>query len=164
MPPPSAAGRLARALVPALAVACTHSEAGGEKPAALPQPVVTFHTEAGDIPVEVEVARDPRARAKGLMYRETLPGGHGMLFVFPTEEVQHFWMKNTYLPLDMIFINAKLNVVGVVADAEPLTETSRSVDVPSIYVVEVNAGFAARMEIVPGTRVSTTRVPLSVRR
>ncbi|MCK5688743.1 DUF192 domain-containing protein, partial [Myxococcota bacterium] len=77
----------------------------------------------------------------------------------PTESIQSFWMQNTYIPLDMIFISANKEVVGVVHDAEPLTLTSRRVDIPSLYVVEVNAGLAARFDIQSGTHVAFENVP-----
>jgi uncharacterized membrane protein (UPF0127 family) len=114
---------------------------------------VYFATAAGEVVVQVEVADTEAAHARGLMYRRELARDRGMLFVFSTEEEHSFWMKNTFLPLDMIFVSDGLEVVGVVADAEPLTESSRSVGKPSRYVVEVNAGFARERGITAGTRM-----------
>ena len=74
-----------------------------------------------------------------------------MLFLFDRTEVLTFWMKNTLVPLDMIFIGEDRRVVGVVEGAEPLSTDSRSVGVPSRYVLEVNAGFAALHGVAPGT-------------
>ena len=108
---------------------------------------------APPVRVRAELAVTPRTREIGLMYRGELPQGRGMLFAFPREEVQVFWMKNTLVPLDMIFISRGKSVVGVVANAKPLTTTPRSVSRPSMYVLEVNAGFASRHGIVPGTKV-----------
>jgi len=105
------------------------------------------------VAVRVEIARDPATRARGLMFRRQMDPDAGMIFLFERSEVQDFWMKNTYLPLDMIFIGADLRVVGVVEDAEPLTETTRTVGQPSQYVLETNAGFARRHGIGPGARV-----------
>jgi uncharacterized membrane protein (UPF0127 family) len=116
-------------------------------------PRVVFVTSAGEVTVSVEVADTPAATSRGLMFRRELPRDAGMLFVFDGEEPHQFWMKNTYLPLDMIFVSARLEVVGVVADAEPLNETPVGVGKPSKYVVEVNAGFARDRGIVPGTKV-----------
>jgi len=126
------------------------------------QATVTFATAAGEVTVQVEVADTPAERTTGLMYRETLDPYRGMVFVFPTEEVLSFWMKNTYIPLDMIFVDHAFEVVGVVANAEPLTLDPRSVGVPSMYVVEVNAGFAAEHGIAAGTRLTMQGVPSSV--
>src|SRR5262245_17335822 len=82
--------------------------------------------------VEVEIANTPESQQRGLMWRRELPAGEGMLFIFEGEEEDHsFWMKNTLIPLDMIFIGADLRVVGVVENAEPRTLTGRSVGRPS---------------------------------
>jgi uncharacterized membrane protein (UPF0127 family) len=117
-------------------------------------PTVCFQIEGPkDLCVEVEVADTHRARSKGLMYRETLDDKAGMLFIFPREEVQHFWMKNTYIPLDMIFIGKDLKVVGVVENAVPMTETLLTVGKPSKYVLEVNGGWSASQGIKNGYKV-----------
>ena len=94
--------------------------------------------------VEVEVAATDAQRQMGLMFREQMGELEGMLFIFPTERHNSFWMRNTLLPLDMFFIDSDWNVVGVVENAEPLTESPRAVDGMSQYVLEVNAGFAKR--------------------
>jgi len=87
------------------------------------------------------------------MFRDRLDADRGMLFLFDKTQVQVFWMKNTKIPLDMIFIDEAGRVVGVVEGTEPFTETPRSVDVPSRDVLEVNAGFARMHGVTPGTRV-----------
>ncbi len=114
--------------------------------------VVTFHPTGKTLRVQVEVVRTADGLARGLMYRKQLPQLAGMLFIFPTTTIQTFWMKNTYIPLDMIFVDdATMKVVGVVENAEPMTTIQRSVDTESRYVVEVNAGFAKRHGIKVGT-------------
>ena len=142
----------------ALGIACSPPAAEAEPTKTkLSQPnlaTVTFHTPSGDIQVKSEVARTPDARRQGLMYRKSLKPHHGMVFVFPREDPQSFWMKNTYLSLDMIFINSALDVVGVVARAEPETLTPRGVSTPSRYVVEVIGGYAKQYGIEKGVRVS----------
>ncbi len=125
-------------------------------------PRVLFHTAQGLVSVLVEVAATPAERTQGLMNREELGATSGMVFVFPREEEHVFWMHNTLIPLDMVFIDAQLAVVGVVASAEPLTDDPRTVGVPSRFVVEVNGGFAAQHGIAAGTRVSMDGVPLNV--
>ena len=144
-----------------LVAACSADTSSLPAPSA-PATVTFGVSDTVSVDVLVEVADDPRERETGLMYRESLDPYRGMVFVFPTEQVHSFWMKNTYIPLDMIFINRELQVVGVVANAEPLTLDPRSVGAPSTYVVEVNAGFAAQHGIVAEARVSLSGVPTSV--
>lgn len=123
------------------------------------QPHVTIHAAAGPVRVPVELAVTPEARTQGLMYRRDLPSHAGMLFVFPQESLQNFWMRNTPLPLDLIFITAAHRVAGVVADARPFSEDSLGVPVPSQFVLEVHAGFAARQHIAAGDAVEFVGVP-----
>jgi uncharacterized membrane protein (UPF0127 family) len=104
----------------------------------------------GDRTVSVEVVASPRAVERGLMFRQHLPLDEGMLFLMGEEEVQSFWMRNTLIPLDMIFIDKAFKVVGVVENAEPRTETSRTVGKPSTYVLEVNGGWTAKNGIAAG--------------
>jgi uncharacterized membrane protein (UPF0127 family) len=96
------------------------------------------------VEVAVELAVTPAERSRGLMYRKHLGESDGMLFLFEREQPQSFWMHNTYIPLDMIFIREDLTVLGVVENAEPETDSSRNVPGSSRYVLEVNAGFARK--------------------
>jgi uncharacterized membrane protein (UPF0127 family) len=91
--------------------------------------------------VEVEVAATPDSRRRGLMWRTELAEGTGMLFLFPYEEEQGFWMANTLIPLDMVFINSKHQIVGIVERAVPQSRESRSVGLPSQFVLEVPGGW-----------------------
>jgi len=120
---------------------------------------VVLHTKQGDVTVSVEVADTPDERSLGLMYRKELAADAGMLFLF--DEPQHltFWMKNTVLPLDMIFITADRRVLGVVKNATPFTQTSRSVPGESQYVLEVNAGFSDKHGVADGDTVTFQGVP-----
>jgi uncharacterized membrane protein (UPF0127 family) len=93
------------------------------------------------------------------MYRKELGAMAGMLFVFDAATEHAFWMKNTVLPLDMIFLGEDRKVVGIVKDAVPFTTTSRTVGVPSRYVLEVNAGFSAKPGIQTGDLVTFEHVP-----
>lgn len=111
------------------------------------------------VTVAVEVADSPQERQMGLMNRDHLPASDGMLFVFDDETVQSFWMKNTRIPLDMLFIGGDGRVRGCVERAEPFTETPRSVPAPARYVLEVNAGFCARHAVRPGDLVVIRGVP-----
>ncbi len=92
------------------------------------------------------------------MFRESLGADAGMLFLYEEESVHRFWMRNTLIPLDMIFISGDHRVVGVVANAEPQTDTLRQVGQPSQFVLEVNAGFAAAHAITAGTLVEFRNV------
>jgi uncharacterized membrane protein (UPF0127 family) len=103
--------------------------------------------------VRVELARDDTARARGLMNRERLDDDAGMLFLFPTSEDHGFWMKNTLIPLDMLFIEEDGRIAGIVERAEPHSLTLRTVGAPSRYVLEVNGGWASRRGVRAGDRV-----------
>ena len=130
------------------------SEREDEAVPAAERPAVVFAPEGkAEVRVVVEVARTARQIQRGLMYREHLPPDAGMLFLFRRPKVQSFWMKNTLIPLDMIFVSPEMKVVGVVENAEPRTLISRSVGVPSQYVVEVNGGWASAHGVRAGTPV-----------
>jgi uncharacterized membrane protein (UPF0127 family) len=99
------------------------------------------------------VARTPAEVERGLMFRERLASDAGMLFIFPDTAVRTFWMKNTLIPLDMIFADEQGVVVGVIESAEPLTTAPRSVGAPSRYVLEVNGGWSAAHDVARGDRL-----------
>ena len=101
----------------------------------------------------VEIADNSTLRTRGLMWRSEVPDGTGMLFIFPNEVVQSFWMRNTLIPLDILFVDRTGKVVGVVQWAEPKTLTSRTVGKPSMYVLEVPGGWASRNSVQAGARV-----------
>ncbi len=103
--------------------------------------------------VEAEVAANEGARTRGLMWRKQLAEGKGMLFLFPHEQALNFWMRNTLIPLDMIFIDAKLEIAGIVEMAEPRTLSGRGVGKPSKYVLEVPGGWSAKIGLKPGLKV-----------
>jgi uncharacterized protein len=120
----------------------------------LPRAFVRLHDAFGGVHrVEVEVAATPEARTRGLMWRTELAAGKGMLFLFPEEEVQSFWMRNTLIPLDMIFINSQMRVAGIVERAEPRSLASRSVGAPSQYVLEVPGGWSQSVGVTKGSTV-----------
>jgi uncharacterized membrane protein (UPF0127 family) len=90
--------------------------------------------------VVAEVARTPDERAQGLMYREELAEDAGMLFIFPESSVRGFWMQNTYLPLDIAFLDASFRVVDI-QQMEPLTTDQHTASAPFMYALEVNQGW-----------------------
>ena len=102
-------------------------------------------TADGTHSVQVEIAKDDLARERGLMYRRFMPPEHGMLFEFEHEGRQSFWMRNTYIPLDMIFISKTGVVTNIVAKAEPLSERIIPSGPPCAAVLELNGGAAAAM-------------------
>ncbi len=87
--------------------------------------------------IDIEVADNDQLRARGLMYRRTLPENAGMLFIQSMEEMQSFWMKNTYIPLDILFVNRDKEIVTIHANTTPLKEWNYASTKPAIYVVEV---------------------------
>ncbi len=128
--------------------------------AATPQsPAVVLETATGELRVAVEVADTWPKIERGLMYREHLPPDGGMLFLMGEERDHTFYMRNTLIPLDMIFITKDLRVAGVVQNAEPRTETLRRVGATSLYVLEVNGGWTAKHQVGPGTKVRFVGVP-----
>lgn len=92
--------------------------------------------------MSVEVVTTPLEIHRGLMHRRHLDPDAGMLFIMGRSAVWSFYMRNTLISLDMIFIEKDMSVVGVVHEAEPLSETSRGVERPSSFVLEVNGGWA----------------------
>jgi uncharacterized protein len=102
----------------------------------------------------VELALTPEEQSRGLMYRKTLPEGQGMLFDFKRDQETSFWMKNTYVPLDMIFIRSDGRIHRIAENAEPLSERLVSSNGPVRAVLEVVAGTTRKLGIAPGDRVA----------
>jgi uncharacterized membrane protein (UPF0127 family) len=101
----------------------------------------------------VEVARSDEEQARGLMFRTAMGPDEGMLFPYDQPRVLSFWMKNTVLSLDLIFIGPDRRVVNVAANAVPYSEQSILSDAPAIAVLELNAGRAKELGIVAGAKV-----------
>jgi uncharacterized membrane protein (UPF0127 family) len=101
----------------------------------------------------VELASTNEERAKGLMNRRDLPDGYGMLFDFHVENSVFMWMKNTYIPLDMIFVSREGRIVSIARDATPMSERIISSGKPAYAVIEVNAGVADKLGIAVGDPV-----------
>jgi uncharacterized protein len=126
------------------------------------EPKVTISTRQGrDVAFYVEIADSPAKREMGLQYRRNLASDRGMIFLFPFESEQTFWMKNTPIPLDMIFISRERKIVGIVEQAVPFTLDSRSVGAPSQYVLEINGGLAKRYGIQAGDSVRFESIPMN---
>jgi uncharacterized membrane protein (UPF0127 family) len=103
---------------------------------------------------EVEMAVTPEETARGLMFRRELPDGHGMLFDFKTDQPVSFWMKNTYISLDMIFIRSDGRIARIAENTEPLSERNIPSGAPVRAVLEVIAGTARKLAIAPGDVVA----------
>ena len=112
-----------------------------------------------DVPFRVELARTEPEREQGLMYRDRMDADAGMLFIFERPAPLTFWMKNTFIPLDMIFIGADRHIVGIIENAEPRTLSARRVAGVSEYVLEINGGLSAKLGIQPGAAVDFSGVP-----
>lgn len=123
---------------------------------------VVIETAAGPRRFAVELALTEGERQRGLMFRERLDDDAGMLFIFERTRIQSFWMKNTRLPLDMIFIAEDGTVAGIVESAEPLTLVSRRIQQPSRYVLELLAGSARQSGLAAGQRAYFEGVPPSM--
>ena len=104
--------------------------------------------------VILELADNSAERSLGLMYRKSLDVDSGMLFIFPEESEKSFWMKNTYISLDIIFINQKNEVVSIKEGATPYSEESIPSHLPARYVVELAAGSAKNYGIKTGSQFS----------
>ncbi len=114
---------------------------------------LTIVTKGGKHPFSVEVMRTERQRERGLMYRRFLPPDRGMLFDFKVEKPIMMWMKNTYLPLDMIFVSRSGKVVGLAENTEPLSERIVPSGAPACAVLEVNAGTARKIGLGIGDEI-----------
>jgi uncharacterized protein len=110
---------------------------------------IIFYTEGRQslCSFRAELAVTPEEHERGLMYRKSLVPDAGMLFIFQEDNVRFFWMKNTYIPLDMVFINSRLEVTGIYRSAKPLDETTVTSWTPAMYVLEINAGKADKCNI-----------------
>jgi uncharacterized membrane protein (UPF0127 family) len=149
--------RAAALLFAGLLAGCSASTAphdGGatDAGAALRVPV-TVAAAHGDVTFQAELADTPDERTRGLMFREQMDDEHGMLFLFPDEQQRAFWMKNTLISLDMIFIRSDHTILGVVHEATPKTTVSRQVPGNSQFVLEINGGRAAALGIEAGQEV-----------
>lgn len=107
--------------------------------------------------ITIQIADNNEERAEGLMWRRYMPEDEGMLFIFDDEEPLTFWMKNTYIPLDMVFADKSGRIVSIYPEATPLSEASISSVKPAQYVVEVNGGFCAKYGIDVGDKLEFER-------
>lgn len=109
------------------------------------------------VTIDIEIADDDLQREQGLMYRRQMEMSTGMLFIFGEEEPRSFWMKNTHLPLDIIYLSAGKQIVSIHENTPPFSEQSIPSRLPAQYVVEVVAGFTALYNIKPGDLITFRR-------
>jgi uncharacterized membrane protein (UPF0127 family) len=153
---------LALSILAAAATLACKSDAEKRAGASAPRatPAVTVDAGGRKVVFHVELAVSPEEQGRGLMYRTELAPDAGMLFVFDESRIQTFWMKNTLIPLDMIFIASDRRIAGIVENAEPQTLTERRVAAPSQYVLEIGGGLSQRLGIRAGQAVEFSSVPL----
>lgn len=134
-----------------------------KRPAAITKPAPVFQKHgnlsiqqsaiSSRISIDIEIADEEPERMRGLMDRFTLPDNAGMLFIFPEEELRSFWMKNTYISLDIIYINKNKEIVSIQKYTQPQTTSSIPSELPAMYVLEVNAGFADKYKLQVGDKI-----------
>ncbi len=107
--------------------------------------------------IDIEIVESQEEIMQGLMYRKSMEETQGMLFDMPVEEPQSFWMKNTYIPLDIVYINGFGEIVSIQANTTPLSTKSLPSDLPAKYVLEVNAGFMKRNGYGEGDKIIFTK-------
>ena len=107
--------------------------------------------------IDIQIADNDFDRELGLMFRKHMDENRGMLFIFPQEDTQNFWMRNTFIPLDMIFVNAKKDIVTIQHATQTLSDQSYSSSAPAQYVIEVNLDFTDKYHIKVGDKISWIR-------
>jgi uncharacterized membrane protein (UPF0127 family) len=119
---------------------------------ALAQQLPVVQLSAGMHLIRAELAADYSTRGRGLMYRKSLAPNSGMLFIFDAAEIHCMWMKNTYIPLSVAFLDAQGTIVNI-ADMQPHSEQSHCASRPALYALEMEQGWFARRGIKPGLKL-----------
>lgn len=109
------------------------------------------------VTIDIEIADDDMRRERGLMYRRQMELGQGMLFIFEDEDFRSFWMRNTYLPLDILYLDASRKILDIHENTATLNDQPIPSSAPAKYVLEVNAGFCALYNIQVGDRITFRR-------
>ena len=138
---------------PPVATPASRCPADPGAPPELPSGQVHFSDAPADTRVTVELARTDQDRSRGLMYRTELDGDHGMLFSWEQEARRSFWMQNTCIPLDMLFIAADGTIVGILEQVPTLNTLPREVPCAAQHVLEVNAGWTRAHGVEPGQHI-----------
>ncbi len=117
---------------------------------------VDIHTKTGITSFEVESASTTETRSKGLMFRRTMPERGGMLFQYPEPSIVYMWMKDTYIPLDILFVDASGDIVHIAQSTVPHDRTPLGSDIPVINAIELHAGVVEKYNIALGDKVVIT--------
>jgi uncharacterized membrane protein (UPF0127 family) len=118
-----------------------------------------YYGDSSETNIKIEIAETEGAITQGLMYRKSMDFDKGMLFIFPDSDTRSFWMKNTIIPLDIIFVGEDMKIVAVKDHTTPYsTDSVPSDNKQAKYVIEVNAGFAGKFGINVGDSVSVGRL------
>ncbi len=153
-PPPKAACVVPMAAEPPhRASNALHCPADPDRPSELSHGYVLFTDAPGSPRLSVELARTEPEKERGLMFRTKMPDDQGMLFSWNNEEPRTFWMHNTCLPLDMMFIARDGTITGILEQVPTLNDEGRGVPCPAAYVLEVNAGWSRSHGVKSGTIV-----------
>jgi uncharacterized membrane protein (UPF0127 family) len=134
--------------------ACLPSFARGQGLQTFDKSKLSIKTKSGRHELQVEIARRPKQQAQGLMFRRTLAANSGMLFIYPVTAPASMWMKNTFLPLDLVYIDRTGKIVGFHQRAVPQSLEVITSKQPVRAVLEVNAGTVRRLQIAVGDKVS----------
>jgi len=124
-----------------------------EKPPALRTGKVTFTTAQGEVVTTIEIAENDHDRQRGLMYRKSMPADQGMIFWFAEKENHSFWMHNTCIPLDMLYIDDDGLIVGIEENTPTISDDTFEVGCHSRYVLELNAGWTRAHGVTAGQKV-----------
>lgn len=149
----SGGGADAPAAADAADTADTMAQANPGPQAGLPETTVRVVADSQILALSADVADTPETQQTGLMYVYQMPQDKGMLFVFDGDQIRSFWMQNTYIQLDMLFINSAGVIVDINEQAQPLSTTTYSSRAPARYVLEVNGGWCAANGVKVGDTV-----------
>lgn len=153
--------------VSSIGLFCLFSSSCKEDKKAVQQVVINFKKE-GELSIrkssndsivksiDIEIADDEYQTQTGLMYRDSMEDNQGMLFVFPEAELHSFYMKNTKIALDIIYIDADKKIINIQKNAKPFSENSLPSDAPAQYVLEINAGLSDQWNLESGDIISYT--------
>jgi uncharacterized membrane protein (UPF0127 family) len=118
---------------------------------------ITLSQSNSVVRLDIEIADEEAERMRGLMNRMSMPEFSGMLFIFERDEPRSFWMKNTYISLDIIYIDSRKEIVSIQKYTQPQTTSSIPSEKPAMYVLEVNAGFTDKHGIQAGDKIDFAR-------
>ena len=146
------------AVLAALSLAACASPVGADEraegqPQSLPTERLVVHTARGPHAFTVQVADSEEEREVGLMFVKRMPADRGMVFEFAQPSEQAFWMRNTFIPLDIVYIGPNGRIVSIARDAKPLDESPLPSNGAAVRVLEINGGLSSRLGIEPGDHV-----------